>query len=61
MAAAGAILRFLKETQAPAEEAVDVKVGYASRIYRRMPEHLDGQVAAIMAAAPPNQPRIIRC
>jgi flavin-dependent dehydrogenase len=36
----------------PAEERVDIDLGYTSRTYRRKPEHLDGDLAVNMSIAP---------
>ena len=42
---------------APAESVVDANLGYASRLYRRRPEHERNWRAAFIQAAPPEQPR----
>jgi 2-polyprenyl-6-methoxyphenol hydroxylase-like FAD-dependent oxidoreductase len=34
----------------PAEEELRIDVAYASRVYRRRPDHLDGDLAAVVAA-----------
>ena len=39
----------------PAEEEVRIGVAYASRIYRRRPDHLDGDRAAVIAATGEHQ------
>ncbi|KAA9151246.1 FAD-dependent oxidoreductase [Amycolatopsis acidicola] len=36
----------------PAEERVDVDLGYSSRLYRRKPEHLDGDLAVVVSTMP---------
>lgn len=36
----------------PAEERVDVDLGYSSRMYRRKPEHLDGDLAVVVSTMP---------
>ncbi|EFL28102.1 FAD-binding domain protein, partial [Streptomyces himastatinicus ATCC 53653] len=36
----------------PAEERVDVDLGYASRTYRRRPGHLDGDLAVVVSTMP---------
>lgn len=36
----------------PVEERVEIELGYSSRIYRRLPEHLDGDRAVNMAIGP---------
>ena len=36
----------------PVEERVDVGIAYATRVYRRRPDHLGGDVAAVIGAAP---------
>jgi 2-polyprenyl-6-methoxyphenol hydroxylase-like FAD-dependent oxidoreductase len=36
----------------PAEDEVRIGVAYASRVYRRRPDHLDGDRAAVVAATP---------
>ncbi|MFI0816126.1 FAD-dependent oxidoreductase [Streptomyces sp. NPDC021098] len=36
----------------PAEERVDVDLGYASRTYRRRPRHLDGDLAVVVSTMP---------
>jgi 2-polyprenyl-6-methoxyphenol hydroxylase-like FAD-dependent oxidoreductase len=36
----------------PAEEQVRVGIAYATRIYRRRPEHLDGDLVAVITAKP---------
>ena len=37
----------------PREEAVQVHIGYMTRLYRRRPEHLRGKQAIVMAACRP--------
>ncbi|MBW0117343.1 FAD-dependent oxidoreductase [Pseudonocardia abyssalis] len=37
---------------APVQERVDVDLGYATRFYRRRPEHLDGQLAVTVSTIP---------
>jgi hypothetical protein len=36
----------------PAEERIDVDLGYASRTYRRRPGHLDGDLAVVVSTMP---------
>lgn len=36
----------------PAEERIDVDLGYTSRLYRRKPEHLDGDLAVVVSTMP---------
>ncbi|GHE79626.1 FAD-binding monooxygenase [Amycolatopsis deserti] len=36
----------------PGEDRVDVDLGYASRTYRRKPEHLDGHLAVVVSTMP---------
>lgn len=36
----------------PAEERIDVDLGYSSRLYRRKPEHLDGDLAVVVSTMP---------
>src|SRR5215213_5281246 len=36
----------------PAEDEVRIGVAYASRVYRRRPDHLDGDTAVVVAATP---------
>ncbi|WP_236793836.1 NAD(P)/FAD-dependent oxidoreductase [Amycolatopsis sp. GM8] len=36
----------------PAEDRIDVDLGYASRTYRRKPEHLDGDLAVVVSTMP---------
>ena len=43
---------------APEIEEVNVGIGYTTRTYRRRPDHLDGDVGAILAPKPPRQMRI---
>ena len=38
----------------PEENEVRVGLGYASRIYRRRPEHLGGKIGLVIATQPPN-------
>ncbi|HEY6258074.1 MAG TPA: FAD-binding monooxygenase [Xanthobacteraceae bacterium] len=38
----------------PREELIKINVGYATRQYRRLPEHLRGMHGAIIAACPPD-------
>jgi flavin-dependent dehydrogenase len=38
---------------APAEDEVKVGLGYSTRIFKRTPDHLDGDVAMIIPTAPP--------
>jgi 2-polyprenyl-6-methoxyphenol hydroxylase-like FAD-dependent oxidoreductase len=40
--------------RAPEEEAIDVAIGYATRTYRRRPEHLDGDVGIVLAPGEPS-------
>jgi 2-polyprenyl-6-methoxyphenol hydroxylase-like FAD-dependent oxidoreductase len=40
----------------PAEEELRIDVAYASRVYRRRPDHLDGDPAVVVAATP-DRPR----
>ncbi len=42
---------------APPESVVDANLGYASRLYRRRPEHERNWRAVFIQAAPPEQPR----
>ncbi len=44
-------LRALGAT-APAEDRVEVDLGYSSRFYRRTPDHLDGQSSVIVSTGP---------
>jgi 2-polyprenyl-6-methoxyphenol hydroxylase-like FAD-dependent oxidoreductase len=39
----------------PAEETVRVALGYSTRIFRRRPGHLDGDIAMICPSAPPDR------
>jgi 2-polyprenyl-6-methoxyphenol hydroxylase-like FAD-dependent oxidoreductase len=39
----------------PIEEVITVGLGYTTRIYRRMPAHLDGDGALIIPSAPPDR------
>jgi 2-polyprenyl-6-methoxyphenol hydroxylase-like FAD-dependent oxidoreductase len=39
----------------PREEAVRVALGYTTRIYRRVPEHFNGDLAMICPSAPPQR------
>ena len=39
----------------PAEEAITVGLSYSTRIYRRPPQHLDGDIAVIIPSAPPDR------
>lgn len=39
----------------PKEEAVRVGLGYTTRIYRRQPDHLNGDLAVICPSAPPQR------
>lgn len=36
----------------PAEERIDVDLGYSSRLYRRKPEHLGGDLAVVVSTMP---------
>ncbi|MCK9899931.1 FAD-dependent oxidoreductase [Frankia sp. Cpl3] len=36
----------------PAEERIDIDLGYASRTYRRRPEHLDGDLGVVVSTMP---------
>jgi 2-polyprenyl-6-methoxyphenol hydroxylase-like FAD-dependent oxidoreductase len=56
MSNAPAWLRALGYEQ-PAESVVDARLGYASRIYQRRPEHERAWRAVFIQAAPPEQPR----
>jgi 2-polyprenyl-6-methoxyphenol hydroxylase-like FAD-dependent oxidoreductase len=38
----------------PREELIKIDLGYATRQYRRLPEHLHGMMGAIIAACPPD-------
>ncbi|WP_405138045.1 FAD-dependent oxidoreductase [Nocardia sp. NBC_01388] len=38
--------------QRPAEERVDVDLGYTSRMFRRKPDHLNGDLAAVVSTTP---------
>jgi 2-polyprenyl-6-methoxyphenol hydroxylase-like FAD-dependent oxidoreductase len=38
----------------PREELIKINIGYATRQYRRLPEHLGGMFGAIIAACPPD-------
>jgi 2-polyprenyl-6-methoxyphenol hydroxylase-like FAD-dependent oxidoreductase len=38
----------------PREERIKINLGYATRLYRRLPEHLRGMRGAIIAACPPD-------
>jgi len=40
--------------QAPREEQIKINVGYTTRQYRRLPQHLHGKHGAIIAACPPD-------
>jgi len=42
----------------PAVEEVNVGIGYTTRIYRRLPRDLDGDVGVILAPRPPREKRI---
>ena len=42
----------------PKVEEVSVGIGYTTRIYRRLPSDLDGDVGAIIAPRPPNDQRV---
>jgi 2-polyprenyl-6-methoxyphenol hydroxylase-like FAD-dependent oxidoreductase len=42
----------------PAVEEVNVGIGYTTRIYRRLPSHLDGDLGALIAPKPPQEKRI---
>lgn len=39
----------------PIEEVITVGLGYTTRIYRRTPAHLDGDIAMVIPAAPPGR------
>ena len=39
--------------QAPDEDRVEVKIGYATRTYRRRPDHLGGTIGVVIAPSPP--------
>jgi 2-polyprenyl-6-methoxyphenol hydroxylase-like FAD-dependent oxidoreductase len=41
--------------QRPREDAVRVGLGYATRVYRRKPDHLKGDIAVICPSAPPRK------
>ncbi|MFI1912273.1 NAD(P)/FAD-dependent oxidoreductase [Nocardia sp. NPDC020380] len=38
--------------QRPDEERIDVDLGYTSRMFRRKPDHLDGDLAAVVSTTP---------
>ncbi|MEU8782754.1 FAD-binding monooxygenase [Streptomyces sp. NPDC048637] len=38
--------------QRPAEERIDIDLGYTSRTYRRRPDHLDGDLAVVVSTMP---------
>jgi hypothetical protein len=38
----------------PREELIKINLGYVTRQYRRLPEHLGGKSGAIIAACPPD-------
>jgi 2-polyprenyl-6-methoxyphenol hydroxylase-like FAD-dependent oxidoreductase len=42
----------------PDAEEVNVGIGYTTRVYRRLPSHLDGDVGALVAPKPPREKRI---
>jgi len=42
----------------PAVEEVNVGIGYTTRIFRRLPRDLDGDLGAILAPKPPHEQRI---
>ncbi len=42
----------------PTVDEVNVGIGYTTRIYKRQPTHLDGDVGAIIAPKPPRQMRV---
>jgi len=41
--------------QKPVEESIRVALGYSTRLFRRRPEHLDGDFAMIIPSAPPGR------
>lgn len=41
--------------QKPLEESVQIGLGYSTRIYRRRPQHLGGDIAVIIPSAPPGR------